>query len=541
MSIEKLNLKTGDLVTESHFDIIDNNFQDYKDNKTEILNTLDSHTSQLNEATKYRNAKDPIYVETYEGSGETTHPHVIYIDKGWNGYKYWMAHTPYPKSNNAYENPCIAVSNDGIIFTTPTGLTNPIDIPTNEQFTAGYHMSDTHLLIKDNKLECWYRLNVNGGIEQLLRKTSTDGINWSAREVVYELTDGNTCLSPALIFEDGKYKMWYVKSALEVNYVESNTGTIGTWTTPTKVNLSYRDNEPSSIPWHLNIYTENGVYYLILCVTTTDNKKRLMIGKATDCSNFKDMHTLILPTTIPSGKWDNMYIYRSSLVKVKDAYRLYYPGWNYDNVWGIGLLEGDSIESLQDTGKSKELNLMKGGHLKDDEIKLLNLGLYGALIKLIGKGKIKITDDKENLGSLLLSVLELAGGGHFNDTELKFLNPGIAGARLKLTGANELSVRDDKDIAYGNLILNMLKLANGGYLSDTELKFFNAGVAASKFKLTAPNEISIIDEKNVENGVLKVSSVTFWGNCKNTEGAIRYDADRKKHMAYDGTTWHDLY
>lgn len=48
-NFNKLNLKDGDIITEDKLAIIDSNTDKYNANKTEILNTLDSHTSQLNE------------------------------------------------------------------------------------------------------------------------------------------------------------------------------------------------------------------------------------------------------------------------------------------------------------------------------------------------------------------------------------------------------------------------------------------------------------------------------------------------------------
>jgi len=50
---------------------------------------------------------------TYDGSGQVVNPDVVYFPSGWHGYKYWLAMTPYPNSNDDYENPSILVSNDG--------------------------------------------------------------------------------------------------------------------------------------------------------------------------------------------------------------------------------------------------------------------------------------------------------------------------------------------------------------------------------------------------------------------------------------------
>lgn len=69
----------------------------------------------------------PLTTPTYEGSGQGTHPSVVFVPGGWNGYRYWMAFTPYPNANEDHENPSILASNDGNTWVVPPGLTNPVD------------------------------------------------------------------------------------------------------------------------------------------------------------------------------------------------------------------------------------------------------------------------------------------------------------------------------------------------------------------------------------------------------------------------------
>src|SRR5699024_8293928 len=79
-------------------------------------------------------SKSPIYltqkpqildIPTYEGSGKAVHPSVHAFRIPWNGYRFWMAFTPYP--NTQHENPSIVASGDGVNWVVPSGLTNPID------------------------------------------------------------------------------------------------------------------------------------------------------------------------------------------------------------------------------------------------------------------------------------------------------------------------------------------------------------------------------------------------------------------------------
>lgn len=73
-----------------------------------------------------------LNIETYlAGENQPTHPSVYIFDEPWNGYKYWLAYSPYPEGNGEEENPCIAVSNDLYYWETPGTLANPI--ATNEE------------------------------------------------------------------------------------------------------------------------------------------------------------------------------------------------------------------------------------------------------------------------------------------------------------------------------------------------------------------------------------------------------------------------
>lgn len=66
-----------------------------------------------------------LNIETYYGGkNQPTHPSVVSFEKAWNGYKYWMAYSPFPNGNGDEENPCIAVSNDLLYWDIPQGFLN---------------------------------------------------------------------------------------------------------------------------------------------------------------------------------------------------------------------------------------------------------------------------------------------------------------------------------------------------------------------------------------------------------------------------------
>ena len=65
---------------------------------------------------KKLNANSPLDIKTYDGGNEGLHPSCLYFKEGWNGYKFWFVFTPYKGMNDAIENPCMYVSQDGENF-----------------------------------------------------------------------------------------------------------------------------------------------------------------------------------------------------------------------------------------------------------------------------------------------------------------------------------------------------------------------------------------------------------------------------------------
>ena len=118
------------------------------------------------------NADVPLNIRTYDGFDQPCHPKVLYFEEGWNGHRYWMAYTPYPYCADLYENPCLAVSDDGVNWTKPDGVTNPVTghPPTHENSA---HYSDPHILMNGDEMELWFRYNPSYG----------DGVNADSNEV----------------------------------------------------------------------------------------------------------------------------------------------------------------------------------------------------------------------------------------------------------------------------------------------------------------------------------------------------------------------
>ena len=279
------------------------------------------------------------------GNNSAYHPSVINFGKKWNGYKYWMAHTPYPDANDEQENPHIMVSNDLENWSEPKGFKNPLEpAPKNFVHTKIYN-SDVELVYNTDthEIECWWRF-VDDVNKQLIiyRKTSKDGITWTEKEIVLNTENRlvRDFISPALLYEDGKYKMWYVDSPYSIYYIESQD--LKSWTEPREIKVEYQDLNLRS--WHLDVVHEDGLYEMVVNAFEPGKSRRTMnlyYSKSQDNVNWTKAETILEPARY-TNEWDNKGLYRASLMYEENECYLFYSGIskNSKKVYeGVGILK----------------------------------------------------------------------------------------------------------------------------------------------------------------------------------------------------------
>jgi len=139
-------------------------------------------------------------------TAECTHPGMVYEKNGWQGYRYWMAYTPYPGADSAYENPCICASNDGENFKLPAGAPNPL-FPKPVEPT-GYN-SDTHLFMMPDKSKMiliWRArgVSISGTNYNVLYVTeSADGRSWTVPVNIWQGAVGSSDMASPSLWYDG--------------------------------------------------------------------------------------------------------------------------------------------------------------------------------------------------------------------------------------------------------------------------------------------------------------------------------------------------
>ena len=273
------------------------------------------------------NAASPLTIPTYDGSGQAMHPSIVDFGAPWNGHRYWMAMTPYPGSNSTYENPSIVVSSNGIDWSVPAGLTNPIVGPPPAD---GSYYSDPDLVFDGTTLYCFFRFNDASTPPAVIRYqvvTSTDGVTWSSPSVY--LTSGTGYLSPAVLLDGSTWHLW------------QRGGGFGAirWSSATPTGFAagancYFTNVPAGHGvWHFDVFKHDGLFKMLANTDYDTNKGALYLATSTDGLNFVFEDEPLLDI---SAGWDNSRIYRASgYIDDTGLLRVWYSALGSSG-WGTG-------------------------------------------------------------------------------------------------------------------------------------------------------------------------------------------------------------
>jgi len=283
---------------------------------------------------------------TYEGSGQAIHPDIVYFPDGWNGYEYWMAMTPYPGSDDYYENPSILVSHDGEVWEEPTGIENPlIGAPPCD------HNNDTDLIYNTDTDELWvYYLDTRRAHRcenvcndnYLILFKSSDGINWNGPFplIHWDLDDEPLYLSPSVIQLDvDEFYLWVSNGSDTVLLYESTDGE--NWQLPQEVNLD-------DMVWHLNVsyIPEYDEYWMLSVYPSGSGSMHWAVS--TDRINWTTYPAR--PVLVPSESGWDTNPYRGCFLYDADTdlLRIWYSAYtrNPGVEWHTGYVETDYTEFL---------------------------------------------------------------------------------------------------------------------------------------------------------------------------------------------------
>lgn len=272
------------------------------------------------------------------------HPDVAFFENGFNGYRYWMAFTPYfgaigsSGASILYENPTVVVSNDGLNWQEPKNIINPIQrrpslqdgIVRNGKDTLQGYWSDTDLLFVNNHLELYYRGSVvsptslkrtaaksrnndaklaKPAVRTIVMQTSNNGVDWEPLEVLYtsnypETLSDNDILSPSFVYTPkGKVSYEVLLNKGKEGYKENDDSFILKRTSTNGIDYSdfasskivtldskpWKKTNPQYSPWHLHATYIDGYYFLYLAIGRVKSyiSDDLYLAYSKDGDNFK--------------------------------------------------------------------------------------------------------------------------------------------------------------------------------------------------------------------------------------------------------------
>lgn len=315
---------------------------DLAKNPWEYLRYVSDIRKQLYENLPYPNNIQPLCLNNYLGNIQNIHPKVLFIDDLGFPHRYYMAYTPYPKGATNAENPCIAISDNGVVWKSPDIDVNPLsEAPAN-----GYN-SDTHLVWNDEEhvLECWWReYDKTIKSDRLLRRITSDGIVWENPEVVLEYGYNPTMtLSPCIEKVGDMYVMIYTNGN-NVFFQQSCESEEGfQWSSPRKLKI----NQSGLHIWHMDMVLDKETLEgeVVACCFGdggNNNSADLYYFKINLKDETSTKPMMILGRSPVSGAIDERSIYRSSILKIDGRYLIYYSyidcNWNR----GISLVYGDN-------------------------------------------------------------------------------------------------------------------------------------------------------------------------------------------------------
>lgn len=290
--------------------------------------------NQSDERFDLRNLPDEmlLFVPTYDGSNQATHPDVLFFPEGRKGLYFYLVMTPYPWSDNRYENPSLLVSHNGINFYEPVAGLNPLAPQPPYD-----HNNDPDLIFNPltESFNIFYLETMRPDSQNTILLSSPDGIHWDKKTAVhYDLTKGDPfILSPAVIFVGSHFYMFYVKarstSKTEINYITSLNGEQWTKDSVQTINTNF----PSQFaPWHIDVFQDEDYFYMLCCGPYAD--LNLYLGRSPDLRNWLFLEEPILRRS--KNFYDSERIYRSCGIIQDDVLIVYFSIRTNLGQWRIG-------------------------------------------------------------------------------------------------------------------------------------------------------------------------------------------------------------
>ncbi len=228
----------------------------------------------------------PLSIPDPYGCNQFNHIGIYYNSSGVFGHKWWMLVTTIcTYSDRKYENACLYYSDDGLLWYVPPGVTNPIGKKIVSKYDSKVYGSDPNLVYNPTtgKLMCYYVIEDITG-------------NANIEDLKVRIYDGNTVSPEMKVIAHGVLTTVLYDSTTETFYMwtvdkDSNPNAIYRYTSTDGINFSNKQVVSQSSdyePCHLNVINRPGDSKLYALFTFTGNNN-LYLATA---NNYTDNFTI---------------------------------------------------------------------------------------------------------------------------------------------------------------------------------------------------------------------------------------------------------
>ena len=198
----------------------------------------------------------------------------------YKGREYLTA-TPFPYSINTYENPCVYVQKSETEYEMIHG---PIEYPES----SGKDYLNDPCLYTDEELIIFYRHTfVESGRETknlLMLSKSFDGLSWSKPTILLR-DGGDTLLSPAVIYLNNQYILFYVKKIDEEYHIMQRSGTMyNLWREEHRCQILGLPED--YMVWHISVSKIDGILKGLFTVRNKFGEYKLFLTDYSETLNW---------------------------------------------------------------------------------------------------------------------------------------------------------------------------------------------------------------------------------------------------------------
>ena len=315
-----------------------------------------------------------LTLATPDASGQAVHPDVVYVAGGFAGHRYWLAATPYTASNSDLENPCIWYSDDGLTWSVPTGLTNPI-VP---KPTSGYN-ADPALVYDEqaNQLRVyWMRRNNTPTPDEvtICMCKSSDGVVWTdpAGNAISGLTSEEINTNCAVIaatpvsgpwdyspcvrkITTDSWGMWSVYGTGDSNtavlYYRASTDGV-TWGDPTTCTRDVTEYPANGdLLWHIGVTWCESISKYLMFVSAMSGDYPVAVLHSTDGTAWTKLTFDQFRRGLDAAEVGAL-LYTTRAVEVDGELLIYVTQWEATGAtrWRISCLTGVTAQQVYDYG-----------------------------------------------------------------------------------------------------------------------------------------------------------------------------------------------